>query len=223
MVFQQEEEHTSRVQCFALLRADRASTTGFLALHANSRRNIRGPLLKKVNELLAVVGNGQIRFVLNPYVDREVMMQAIREGEVQKVRLVRYARPDYRTTIEDQWFPDGDVGVEELFLSVKGKGKRLLTRLLEAWLHDSQSDEAQQILVYHDVKFEQAKIEIVRPDGSKRTYILNDPVAGRAMSYDLEPLGAPKSVNLEQERQIKSALLQILPDYQLYKERSDYA
>lgn len=211
VLFQQTEDHTSRVQCFALLRADRAATTGFLVLHGNSRRTMRGPMLSYVNKALKSVGDGHIRLGLTPYVDSEAMRRAIEEGEIQRVRLIRYARPESRTTIEDQWFPRGQVGVEEFSLSLKGKGKRLLTRLLEAWSHDGHGEAARQIFVFEGLKFEEAKIEVVLPDGSKRTYILNDPDAGRAMSYDLEPLGVPRGVDLGQEPQVSAALRKVLP------------
>lgn len=101
--------------------------------------------------------------------------------------------------------------MEEFSLSLKGKDKRLLTRLLEAWSHDGHGEAAQQIFVFEGLKFEEAKIEVVLPDGSKRTYILNDPNAGRAMSYDLEPLGVPRGVDLGQEPQVSAALRKVLP------------
>ena len=115
VLFQQTEDHTSRVQCFALLRADRAATTGFLVLHGNGRRTMRGPILSYVNKALKSVGDGHIRLGLTPCVDSEAMRRAIEEGEIQRVRLIRYVRPEGRTTVEDQWFPRGQVGVEEFF------------------------------------------------------------------------------------------------------------
>lgn len=67
VLLQQTEDHTSQVQCFALLRADRAPTTRLLALHGNvHRRAMRGPMLSYVNKVLKSVGDGHIRLGLTP-------------------------------------------------------------------------------------------------------------------------------------------------------------
>jgi hypothetical protein len=187
-VHHQIASQTSLVRCGCLFRLPPAQTMGWLALHNNNRRGIKG--------LLATGLSTRFRdqfadhtLEITPYVQQDALIEAIQDDRVTKVKLIRYEPPNDRANeATDKWVQAGSFGKLELDISMRGRREMLKGDLLKRFYAEPQSADAKAAIVqFEGLEFEEAKVE-VDLGGRTRTFNIEHPESGHPMTVDLDEL-----------------------------------
>lgn len=186
--YRQVASDTQLLRCGCLFKLPSAETTGWLALHINNGRGIKGLLATglwtRFREEFA-----DYTLEINPYVQQSALMEAIEQDQLLKVKLIRYEKPhDRAVQATNRWVHGGSFGKLELDISVRGRGEMLKADLLKRFYRGDQSALG-EIIEFAGIPFEQAKIE-VDLDGRLRTFNIERPESGHPMTVDLEDLVA---------------------------------
>lgn len=174
------------VECVAIFQLDPTQTIGWLAVHINNGRGIKSLMVKGLQERFRQQFDNLV-LEINPSVSEEALVQAVAQNRIDKVKLIRLERPDDRAiAATDKWVSSTEVGRLELDVTVRnGKIKPgLLSRFL-----GGDKDARGEIIEFQGLTFDEAKVEVDLPgEGGKRTYNIEKPEAGHAMTQDLENL-----------------------------------
>jgi hypothetical protein len=174
------------VKCVALFQLDPTQSIGWLAVHINSGHGVKGLLAKGLLERFRQQFDDLVLEV-TPSVSETALAQAVQQNRVDKVKLVKLERPDDRAVAAtDKWVASTAVGRLELDVTVKG-GK-IKPDLLRRFLGGDRA-ALDEIIMFEGITFDEAKVEVDLPgDGGKRTYNIEKPEAGHAMTQDLTDL-----------------------------------
>jgi hypothetical protein len=183
----QTPEDTQLVRCGALFSLPPAEKIGFLAVHVNNRRGIKGLLAKGLTERFRNVNDDHI-LVLTPAVSGSALEEAVRLNRIDKIKLTRLERPEDRAiAATDKWVPAGEVGRLELDITVRGEGRRVLSGLIGRYLAQEQGVFG-QIVEFEGLTFDEAKVEVVLPNNKRRTFNIEKPDSGHAITEELTDL-----------------------------------
>jgi hypothetical protein len=134
----QEPTDTTLVVCGALFKVPRNQTTGWVALHVNGGNGIKGLLDLSVPARFGVDYPNHV-LEIRPFIKGDALRQAIDENKLQKVRLVRYEKPNDRASAStNRWVPANLFGKIELAVSIRTRGEMLLTQAVHHFL-DNQA------------------------------------------------------------------------------------
>jgi hypothetical protein len=178
----QNVEDTQLVKCGALFNLPRTQTTGWLAIHVNHGRGVKGLF---GNRLVANLREGftDRLMLIEPCVNSSALREAISQNRLDKVKLVASVRPDdIANPSLREWVPGGTAGKLELDIS----GHHIVTTKIRRFL-DGESELFGEIVTFEGMTFDQAKVE-VEIDGSRRTYNIQKPESGHPMTVELQSL-----------------------------------
>jgi hypothetical protein len=199
LLHRQEPEHTQLLRCGGLFRLPPAQKLGWLAIHVNNGRGSKGLLEKGIREQF---GHEYPDLVLEltPYVQGSVLKEAVDQGRIDKVKLVKTERPNDRASAAtDRWVPAGAIGRLELDISTPGKAARVLSTLVQRFLGGDHS-AFDEIVEFEGITFDTAKVEVVLDGETRRTFNIEKPDAGHPFTEDMQNLtienGEPTSASL---------------------------
>lgn len=181
----QTPEDTQLLRCGALFRLPPADDIGWLAIHVAHGRGVKGLLEKGLLQQFRDEFP-DLKLEIVPFVHESTLKAAVDHDQIDKVKLVKYERPDDRAAAAtDKWVPAGVVG--RLELDITARGTRVVSDLIRRFLH-GEVDVFQNIVEFQGITFDQAKVEVVVDGDSKRTFNIEKPDAGHAFTEDMEGL-----------------------------------
>lgn len=180
---------TSRVRCGCLFVLPPAQELGWLAIHSNSGRGVKGLLGPKIHECFRQRFDDLI-LEIKGYVNMAALQQAVDENHVRDVRLTKLVKPgDAADKLTNEWVPGGDYGKIEVKLTPRGRGKYLRGGPLGDLIHgnrDQRRRAARRIVRFEGLEFDEARVAVVLPDGSERTYyVQRDEPTGHPWALDI--------------------------------------
>lgn len=195
----QAPDDTQLLRCGCLFRLPPAQGLGWLAVHVNNRRGIKGLLQKGITDLFRQ-DFPDMMLEITPFVETSVLQEAINHDRIDKIKLVKFERPsDRATAATNRWVPEGTIGRLELDITPKGRGNRIRAELLHYFLN-GHPDVFGEIVEFQGITFDQAKVEVRLADDGRRTFNIEKLEAGHPFTEDLEGLiienGEPTSESL---------------------------
>ncbi len=180
---------TQRVRCGALFSLSRDDSLGFLAVHINSGRSVKGLM---VNELTDRFRSGFDDLILeiHPSANRGVLEDALERGALDKIHLVRYERPsDRANAATNKWVEEDLPGRLELIINPRGRGRHLRANLIRRYLSGDNREQAfHEIISFDRMLFEEAKVEVILRDGRRKLVNISAPDSGNVIVEELEGL-----------------------------------
>lgn len=183
----QVAQDSQLLRCGCIFLLPRDQDTGFLALHVNNGRGIKS-LLEK-----GLTGGVRSRFddlklELNPFVHRGVLEQAVHDGQIDKVRLIKTQRPeDAAVAATRKWIRGEQTGKLELDITATGRAQRVRNALVDRFL-GGDADAFDEIVEFEGIRFDEAKVEVVLPNDARRTFNIENPSAGHPFTVEMEDL-----------------------------------
>jgi hypothetical protein len=189
--YRQRSTDTQLLRCAGLFVLPPAQDRGWLALHVNNNRGVKG--LLEVG-LLQAFGNshGDLRLEIAPYVHSAAFREAVEAGRIENIRLVKVERPDDRAAAAtNRWVEGGEFGKIEVKIQPRGRESHLVPTLLLQFLGANAQEKSQvlnQIIEFQGISFDEAKVEVVLENNLHRTYNIENPSSGHPMTLDMEDL-----------------------------------
>ena len=179
---------THQIRCGVLFRLPPAQEIGWLAVHSNYGRSAKGLMTVALNKAFRE-DFPDLAIEIAPYVDEAALMKAVEQDRLNKVKLVRYEEPDDRAAAAtDKWVEADAIGRLELTISAPEHAKRLMSGLVSKFFRDRSSENFNSIVVFENIRFDEAKVEVQLPNGDQRTFNIEKPESGHAFSEDLSGL-----------------------------------
>jgi hypothetical protein len=205
----QVPEESQLLRCGCLFRLPPADRLGWLAVHVNNGRGVKGLLEKG---LLAEFRRqfDDLILEITPFVLGSVFQEAVDQGEIDKIKLIRHEMPDDRFAVAtNKWLPAGEAGRIELDIAATGRAVRLVAQLIQRFTR-GEPEALRTIVEFEGLRFDEAKIEIVLPDGARRTFNIEHPDAGHPFAEELANLETENGEPTEAA--LAAALRQVLAD-----------
>ena len=203
-VFHQEPEHTHTVKCGGLFYLPKMETRGWWVVHINNGRSVKsllqGEIIRQFRDEFE-----DLMLKITPCVDASALEAAIDHNRVDKVKLVKLARPsDIADAMIGEWVESSEKARLELDISTWGRDKRIQAGLLRRFRSpETRAQAFKQIIEFRGIEFDEAKVEVLLPNGERRTFNIQSPEGGHAISRDLDQLvmedGEPTSQSLREE------------------------
>jgi hypothetical protein len=203
-LFHQEPDHTHTVRCGGLLYLPKMETRGWWVVHINNGRSVKSLVQRKLIEQFREEFEG-LMLKITPSVDASALDAAIDSNRIDKVKLVKLARPsDIAEAVVGEWVESTEKARIELDISTYGRDKRVQARLLRLFRTPEQRGAAfRQIVEFGNLTFDEAKVEVILPNGDRRTFNIQEPEGGHAVTRDLTDLdivdGEPTEDSLKAE------------------------
>lgn len=183
----QQPEDTQLLRCGAVFRLPPAEATGWLAVHVNNGRGIKGLLQKGIVDRFRE-DFPRLMIDITPFVEPSVLKEAIDNDRIDKVKLVKFEQPNDRAAeATNRWVPAGAVGRLELDISTRGRTARVLSGVLQRFM-GGELNVFHDIVEFQGITFDEAKVEVVLDGGTRRTFNIEKPDSGHPFSEDLEDL-----------------------------------
>ncbi len=207
----QTPDDTQRVRCGCLFVLPAAEETGWLAVHINNERHIKGLLEKGIQERFRADFPDMV-LEIKPYVMGSVLQKAVEEGRIDKLRLITWEQPhDRAIAATDKWVRQGAAAKLEMIITPRGRIERILSSLPLRFLRGDQQAFG-EIVEFEGIRFDEAKLEVALEDGTRRTFNIERPDAGHAFTEDLTGLqmedGEPTDASLRAA--LRSALSTVM-------------
>jgi hypothetical protein len=168
----------------SLLRLPRAETLGFWTLHINSNRGskglLQGEMTKRFRDLYP-----DLVLVVKPCVVSSALSEALNNDGLQTVRLTKLDRSADRADA-GKWVSNDTGAKLELCISAAARGKRLMSDLIQRRI-GGDTGAFGQIVQFDGWTFETAKVEVELPNGSHRTFNIEELETGNAFTADIDP------------------------------------
>jgi hypothetical protein len=185
IAFKQTAQHTQLFTCASVFRLPRKSDVGLWACHSINRRGPKSMVAPGLEKLFRERFE-KLRLTFKPSVNAEAFRDALENDRLLEASLIAYERsPDIAD--EEAWV-DKDTGLKlRLDIEPSGGKKRLLAgRVLEAF----KSRDLGNIVEFGGVKFDSASFKVKLANGTERTFKVEDPEKGFAISEEIEPEAA---------------------------------
>ena len=188
--YRQKLTDEARLRCGALFVLPADQERGWLALHTNSGRGVKGlPGPELMKRFAQTHDDHMLEFT--PWVDRQALEQAVDDGAISDVRLTKLVEPgDVADAATNRWVPDGEIGKIEVKFYPRGRGKFLRAGPLRALIHGSDQEKAaasHEIVQFEGIEFDEARVAVVLDNGAERTfYIQRDETAGHPWALDID-------------------------------------
>jgi hypothetical protein len=194
-LFRQFLDHTHAVRSGALFQFPEGQRLGWLAVHVHGRRGVKGLLASRIIERFRQQFDDLLLFI-EPYVSESVLLQAIDDDRIDRVRLIKYKRPNDPAFAEaSKWFRGNQEGAIELVFYARQREQRLLPGLIREFFgsrgegeQDAYDDAYDEIIEFQGLRFEEVKVEVVLPNGQRRTFNIETPDSGHPFTLDLPDL-----------------------------------
>jgi hypothetical protein len=174
----QTPDEVQLVRCGCLFRLPSAATSGSLAVQVSNGRGVKGLFEQGLSSRFRVAFPG-LGLAIEPLAEPGALAAAVSAGRVENVRLVRVERAGAHAIADTaKWVAAGQVARIQLDVS-PGSGARIDGALLERFLGGDGSALA-EIVSFANLKFDQASVSALMPDGTRRMIGLAHPEAGGA-------------------------------------------
>jgi hypothetical protein len=183
----QTVDDTQKVRCGCLFRLPPADDMGFLAIHINNGRMIKGLLDKGIQSRFRRRFPDHL-LAIKPFIEGSVFQEALTAGRLMKLKLIRVDRSDDPAAAGlGKWIEGGAEAKEEFTLKPRAKGAYLRTQLPLSFLRGDGRAFA-QILQFDGQTYDEARVDVQLANGRTRQFIIGDPDAGNPISEDLRDL-----------------------------------
>jgi hypothetical protein len=179
--FEQTAEHTQLLTCGSLFRLPRKAELGLWACHINYKRSAKSLVAPRLEQLFRQRFDN-LRLKIKPSVNAAAFKDALEHDRLLSATLIKHERsPDI--SAEKQWV-DSDTGLK-LRLDIEPEsGKRLFPdRVLKAL----KTRDLGNIVEFAGVTFDSANFRVKLDNGNERTFKVEDPEKGHAISEVIEP------------------------------------
>jgi len=185
VAFKQTAQHTQLFTCGSLFRLPRKSDIGLWACHSINRRGPKSMVAPELERLFRERFE-KLRLTFKPSVNATAFRDALENDRLLEATLIAYERSP---NIEDEksWV-DQETGLK-LRLDIEpagGKRRLLAPRVLDAFKTKNLGD----IVSFGDVRFDSANFKVKLANGAERTFKVEDPEKGFAISEEIEPEAA---------------------------------
>lgn len=181
--FEQQPEHTAKVRSAALFHLPPSGNLGHVVVYVPHRQGsitlLKHELVRRFREDFP-----DHTLVIQPAVQGSVLEHALEQDQLEKVQLIRTDRPsDTFQGGSSKWVRRG--AVAEVALEIRSReNQRLLGNLIRRYLRGEEGVFG-EIVEFEGLQFEHAKVQVATAEGS-RTYNIERPTAGHAMTVDIE-------------------------------------
>lgn len=185
IAFKQTAKHTQLFTCGSVFRLPRKSDIGLWACHSINRRGPKSMVAPELERLFRERFE-KLRLTFKPSVNAAAFRDALENDRLLEATLIAYERsPDIAD--EEAWV-DKDTGLKlRLDIEPAGGKKRLLAdRVLRAF----KSRDLGDIVEFGGVKFDSANFKVKLANGIERTFKVEDPEKGFAISEEIQPEAA---------------------------------
>ena len=177
------------LECGCLFRLPPEQRLGWLAIHIPNRRGIKTLLAAHMYKLFRD-DYPELALAITPYVVESALKQAVDNGLIRTVTLVRRVQPSDRAVAGiDQWIGHEDLGKITVTISagLSGRARHLLADPLRRYIESpdqSRQTARKAIVEFRGMEFDEAKVEIPQGDGT-RTFNIERPDAGHPFTEDM--------------------------------------
>jgi hypothetical protein len=207
--YRQRATDTQLLSCGGLFVLPRHQNRGWLALHVNANRGVKG--LLGLGLLQAFAGDhDKLRLQLDPYVEKSILETAVAKGKVNTVRLLKSVPPNDRAdAITSRWLPKEHWGKIEVQIRPKGRAEHVKAALLKKYVGGGLDDKRQafpEIVEFNGMTFDEAKIEVELENKTVRTFNIEKPESGHPLTVDLDPndIGLDKEGEPDHDKLVKA-------------------
>ena len=211
--YHQDLEDTYEVKCGALFRFPPEQRRGWLAVHVNAGRGVKGLLVKGIDEGFRQEYPGLV-LEINPAVSAQALKRAAQADRIEKMKLVKLIHPsDPALGIRNKWVRRNTIARLEIDLTGLSepegdtpKNRRARLRemlrpnLLLQFFQGDRDVARQEMVEMLGLTFDEVKFEIRLPSGATRTFNIERPGSGHAITEDLNDLkltkGEPSEASL---------------------------
>lgn len=183
----QELNDSQRVRCGVLLQLPLNQTDGWMAVHLNNNRHVKGLLAQRlVYRFHQDFPDLTLRVA--PYVLGSVLRTAVDRDKVEKVTLVKLERPSDRANADTDKWVRSDLGARvQLGIEARGRQAHVIPSLLSRFL-GGDNNAYGEIVEFGGLTFDEAKVQVRLENGGTRTFNIERPETGHAFTEDLRDL-----------------------------------
>jgi hypothetical protein len=175
------------VRCGCVFRLPPGALSGWLAVHINDGHGLKGLFEEGLARRFRARFPGLV-LELDQFVEATMLKDAVDQNRIEKVKLVKLMQPgEPGIAAADKWLSPGQPARVELDLATVGAGARLQSGLVKRFLGGDEAAFA-DIVEFQGMTFDGAKVEVLLPDDTRRTFDLRSPQAGRPVTRDLPGL-----------------------------------
>jgi hypothetical protein len=183
VVHEQYPDETQLIPFASVFELPVAGEVGWWGIHVNRGRSAKGILQKEIERVFRLE-YGDFKLEIEPCVKADALRKALEEDKLQKVKLVSYGRArDFEDA--DEWVRDDTRAKVELTISPQERAKKLAPGQIISYL-DGDRDRFGDIVEFEGLPFDEAQVE-VGVNGSQRTFNIQNPEGGHAVSVEIEP------------------------------------
>lgn len=184
--YHQRIDDTQWVRCGCLFRLPPHEQTGAFVVHVNNNRGVKGILARGIEERLRDAFP-DVSLDILPVVSASAFNEAVDHDRIDRVTLTRYERPQDRFVNDTtKWVRANEIGKLELKITAVRKGQRIIADLIRRFREDKSAFS--DIVEFAGIQFETAKVEVVLPDNTRRTFNIERPDAGHPITEELTEL-----------------------------------
>ena len=197
--FHQVADDTQRVKCAVFFRLPPARRLGALAVHINNGRGVTGLLKREIREQFRQRFD-DATLDIEPVISGDVLDEALQREAIEQIILRKYDRPQDRAGGDvTKWVRANEIGKLELKISPYAKTQQLMGGLIRRFRRDPRVFP--EIVEFAGIRFDEARVQVVLPDGSLRTFNIEKPDTGHPITEELARLefdddGAPTDESL---------------------------
>ena len=182
--FRQLPSHTHSVRCGSLFELPPSQSTGWVAIHVHDARRYKGLLQKGISAAFRERFPDLV-LEIEPVVVPEVLRQAVRDGRLKDVALRAWTNPaDQADALSQSWAPVGKRLLVKVSIS-GARGVRLSPEPLLRFFQQPSGLNRARILEFPGYSFQEASVTVLLPNGTTKTFNIDDQDAGFPVSQDL--------------------------------------
>ena len=180
--FYRTPQHSEAMRSAILFQLPPAKTRGTLVVHAPHGRSCKSIVQQQLRDWFSFLG---YIIDLSPVVPANALYEALQSDELKKVTLIKYD-PDQFDKFHEaaQWGSD-EVGRLELSV-VSGRGNSLRPDPIRRFIESPTEENKRQIIEFNGMEFDDVAVTVKMRNRTQRTFYLEAPDRGYAMSTMIE-------------------------------------
>ena len=176
--FYRTPQHSEAMRSGILFQLPPPSKRGILVVHAPHGRGCKSIVQQRLRDQFSQLG---YIIDLSPVVPANALYEALQHEALKKITLIKYD-PDQSDKFHDasQWGSD-EVGRLELSIA-SGRRNFLRSDPIRRFIESPTDENRRQIIEFNGMEFDEAAVTIKLPNDTQRTFYLDSPDRGHAMS-----------------------------------------
>lgn len=172
------------VRCGCLFRLPPAALAGNLAVHVNNGRGMKELFEQGLTSRFRARFPG-LTLAIERFVEPGELRDAVEGNRIMRIELARNEGPgDHSIAATGKWVGAGEAARVELAVAARAAGGRIEPALVERFLGGDGSAFA-EIVEFGGITFDQARVEVLLADQTRRVFDLAHPAAGRPVTREL--------------------------------------